>query len=213
MLKNRRLGTLQIPAFSPMSPQANRPGRDPGKGHTRVHLAASTSASRNSHRKEGLTLPTFTAEASREPGRPRTGSAGAGPPDSRPFLRRPRLPTESEEVWRYSPINELSLDDFVAPRSTHPLTATPPGTAAGPRAARVGPATALGPYGRQRPSCTEDVPLTGTWTPHRWADAGGAAFWFGPADEVGHVRRPASDRSQNGGDRRWCGFKTSLQWP
>lgn len=60
--------------------------------------------------ERGLTLSTFSAEA----------SAGLGGPD---WLRQRRaagfeafsstpLPSESEEVWRYSPIDELSLDDF-----------------------------------------------------------------------------------------------------
>ena len=63
--------------------------------------------------ERGLTLHTFNAEAS-------AGLAGPG------WLRQRRaagheafvstpLPTESEEVWRYSPIDHLALDEF-APR-------------------------------------------------------------------------------------------------
>jgi Fe-S cluster assembly protein SufD len=65
--------------------------------------------------KEDLTLHTFTAEAS---------AALAGPD----WLRQRRaagfdafgscaLPTESEEVWRYTPIDRLVLDDFAPPGS------------------------------------------------------------------------------------------------
>jgi Fe-S cluster assembly protein SufD len=62
-----------------------------------------------------VTLHTFTAEA----------SAGLAGPD---WLRTRRaagydafascaLPSESEEVWRYTPIDKLVLDDFAPPRS------------------------------------------------------------------------------------------------
>ena len=63
--------------------------------------------------KEDVTLHTFTAEA----------SAGLAGPD---WLRARRaagyeafasspLPSESEEVWRYTPIDDLDLDDFAPP--------------------------------------------------------------------------------------------------
>jgi Fe-S cluster assembly protein SufD len=64
----------------------------------------------HSHPKEDLTLHTFSAEA----------SAGLTGPD---WLRRRRaagheafsassLPSESEEVWRYTPIDHLDLEEF-----------------------------------------------------------------------------------------------------
>ncbi len=71
--------------------------------------------------KESVTLHTFTAEA----------SAGLTGPD---WLRGRRaagyeafascrLPSESEEVWRYSPINALALDDFGPPTNDGPAPA------------------------------------------------------------------------------------------
>jgi Fe-S cluster assembly protein SufD len=71
--------------------------------------------------KENVTPHTFTAEA----------SAGLTGPD---WLRGRRaaayqafascpLPSESEEVWRYSPINALSLDDFAPPTDDGPAPA------------------------------------------------------------------------------------------
>ncbi len=72
-------------------------------GATRVHGP-------HSHSERGSTLHTFSAEAS-------AGLAGPG------WLRERRaagyeafastpLPSESEEVWRYSPIDRLALDEF-----------------------------------------------------------------------------------------------------
>ena len=66
--------------------------------------------------KEDVTLHTFTAEI----------SAGLAGPD---WLRARRsagyealascaLPSESEEVWRYTPIDRLVLDDFAPPGTT-----------------------------------------------------------------------------------------------
>ena len=66
--------------------------------------------------KEDVTLHTFTAEA----------SAALHGPD---WLRQRRaagyealasceLPSESEEVWRYTPIDSLVLDDFAPPATT-----------------------------------------------------------------------------------------------
>jgi Fe-S cluster assembly protein SufD len=73
-----------------------------------------------SHLKEGSPLPTFTPEASAAlPGptwlRDRRAAAYAA------FASTP-LPSESEEVWRYTPIDELVLDHFtpVAPDGTAP---------------------------------------------------------------------------------------------
>ena len=62
--------------------------------------------------KEDVTLHTFTAEASvglPGPVAPRRRAAGHDAVASCP------LPSESEEVWRYTPINNLVLDDFAAP--------------------------------------------------------------------------------------------------
>jgi hypothetical protein len=71
--------------------------------------------------KEDVTLHTFTAEA----------SAGLDGPE---WLRARRtagyeaaaassLPSESEEVWRYTPINTLVLDDFAPPVHDAPAPA------------------------------------------------------------------------------------------
>ena len=71
--------------------------------------------------KEDVTLHTFTAEA----------SAGLAGPE---WLRQRRaagyeavascsLPSESEEVWRYTPINTLVLDDFAPPAHDGPAPA------------------------------------------------------------------------------------------
>ncbi len=71
--------------------------------------------------KEDVTLHTFTAEA----------SAGLAGPD---WLRERRssgyealasstLPSESEEVWRYTPIDRLVLDDFAPPANGAPAPA------------------------------------------------------------------------------------------
>ncbi len=71
--------------------------------------------------KEDVTPHTFTAEA----------SAGLTGPD---WLRGRRaaayeafascpMPSESEEVWRYSPINALALDDFAPPTNDGPAPA------------------------------------------------------------------------------------------
>jgi Fe-S cluster assembly protein SufD len=71
--------------------------------------------------KEIVTLHTFTAEAS-------AGLPGAD------WLRGRRatayealascpLPSESEEVWRYTPINDLVLDDFAPPTNDGPAPA------------------------------------------------------------------------------------------
>jgi Fe-S cluster assembly protein SufD len=73
------------------------------------------------HPKEDITLHTFTAEA----------SAALDGPD---WLRRRRaagyealtsceLPSESEEVWRYTPIDRLDLDAFAPPTHDGPVPA------------------------------------------------------------------------------------------
>jgi len=71
--------------------------------------------------KEDVTLHTFTAEAS---------AALDGPEwlrDRRAAgyeaLTSCQLPSESEEVWRYTPINSLHLDDFAPPTHDGPAPA------------------------------------------------------------------------------------------
>jgi Fe-S cluster assembly protein SufD len=121
-----------------------------------------------------LTLSTFSAEA----------SASLGGPD---WLRRRRatgyeafsstpLPSESEEVWRYSPIDELSLDDF--------SPAPDPAGAASPEASALFESLRTG-LGRTAASV---LVLGGRAVPATWAGADGngeaASFDFGPADTV-----------------------------
>lgn len=124
-----------------------------------------------------MTLSTFSAEA----------SASLGGPD---WLRRRRatgfeafsstpMPSESEEVWRYSPIDELSLDDFSP--EVDPQSATDGGssdavdlfeslrTALGRTAASV-----LVQGGRA---------VSATWAGAN-GDGDSEAFEFGPADRV-----------------------------
>jgi Fe-S cluster assembly protein SufD len=124
-----------------------------------------------------LTLSTFSAEA----------SASLGGPD---WLRRRRatgyeafsstpLPSENEEVWRYSPIDELSLEDFspaVGPEA--------PADAGSPEATALFESLRAG-LGHTAASvlvqCGRAVPAT-------WSGADGSAdseaFDFGVADNV-----------------------------
>ena len=63
-----------------------------------------------SHLKEGSPLPTFTPEASDAlPGPAWLRDRRVGAYEA--FASTP-LPSESEEVWRYTPIDQLMLDDF-----------------------------------------------------------------------------------------------------
>jgi Fe-S cluster assembly protein SufD len=121
--------------------------------------------------KEDVTLHTFTAEAS---------ASLAGPP----WLRARRaagydavascsLPSESEEVWRYTPINTLVLDDFAPPAQDGPAPAGDQllaalGTALGPLAGSV-----LVHNGR-----------ASAFTSPEPGRAGAAEFAFGQADDV-----------------------------
>ena len=43
------------------------------------------------------------------------------------------LPTSEEEVWRYSPIDDLELDDFALPAVDGPAAAAPEGALAAAR--------------------------------------------------------------------------------
>jgi Fe-S cluster assembly protein SufD len=119
--------------------------------------------------KEDVTLHTFTAEA----------SAGLAGPD---WLRERRtsgyealasstLPSESEEVWRYTPIDRLVLDDFAPPANDAPAPAGDQLLAA--------LTTALGPVAG---SVLVHNGRAGTFTP----GPGGAStgFAFGRAEDV-----------------------------
>jgi Fe-S cluster assembly protein SufD len=124
-----------------------------------------------------LTLSTFSAEA----------SASLGGPD---WLRRRRaagfeafsstpLPSETEEVWRYSPIDELALGDF-APR----VDAEPAAGTGSPEAAELFETvrTALGR------TAASVLVQSGRAVPATWSSATGdgdsATFAFGPADKI-----------------------------
>jgi Fe-S cluster assembly protein SufD len=125
-----------------------------------------------------LTLSTFSAEA----------SASLGGPD---WLRQRRatgfeafsstpLPSEKEEVWRYSPIDELSLEDF-SPAKPEATTG-----AVAPEATQL--------YESLRAdlghTAASVLVLDGRPVPATWARANGngdsdaATFDFGPADAV-----------------------------
>jgi Fe-S cluster assembly protein SufD len=118
-----------------------------------------------------LTLHTFTAEAS---------ASLAGPA----WLRERRaagyeavascsLPSESEEVWRYTPINALVLDDFAPPAHDGPAPAGDQLLAA--------LTTALGPVAG---SVLVHNGSASAFTTPGPAGAGEAAFVFGRADDV-----------------------------
>jgi Fe-S cluster assembly protein SufD len=123
-----------------------------------------------------LTLSTFSAEA----------SASLGGPD---WLRQRRatgfeafsstpLPSESEEVWRYSPIDELSLEDFSPGIDAEPATGVAP---AGAMALLESLRAALG----HTAACV--LVLDGHAVPGTWsgADNGDSeAFAFGSAETV-----------------------------
>ncbi|HWD53773.1 MAG TPA: SufD family Fe-S cluster assembly protein [Acidimicrobiales bacterium] len=127
-----------------------------------------------------MILPTFSAEASASLGGPgwlrQRRAAGFEAFSSTP------LPSESEEVWRYSPIDELSLGDF-APDVNGSAGGSPGATTAGKELlesvrAALGnvAASVLVHAGR---------PVAGTWTgTGANGNGGGATFSFGPADEV-----------------------------
>ena len=120
-----------------------------------------------SHLKEGSPLPTFTPEAS---------AALPGPAwlrDRRAvgyeaFASTP-LPSESEEVWRYTPIDNLVLDDF---------TPAPPDGVAPERALEL-----LAVLTAELGSTAGSV-LVHNGHPGEWMPSGAAAFAFGAAGSV-----------------------------
>jgi Fe-S cluster assembly protein SufD len=121
--------------------------------------------------KEDVTLHTFTPES----------SAGLTGPE---WLRERRaagyeavasgpLPSESEEVWRYSPINTLVLDDFGPPDEQGPAPAGDQLLAA--------LTTALGPLAG---SVLVHNGRASTFNTPAAPGPGAAAFAFGRADDV-----------------------------
>ena len=115
-----------------------------------------------------MTLHTFTAEA----------SAGLAGPD---WLRERRaaayeavasspLPSESEEVWRYTPINNLVLDDFAPPAHD--------GTAPAGDQLLAALTTALGPL------AGSVLVHNGRASAFTLAGSGAAGLAFGAADDV-----------------------------
>jgi Fe-S cluster assembly protein SufD len=151
-------------------------------GATRVHGPPS-------HPKEDLTLFTFSAEAS---------AVLAGPD----WLRERRaagyeafaatpLPSEGEEVWRYSPIDDLSLDEFTPGPPDAP--APTPGSAADELL------TAL----RAALGATAGSVLVHDGRAGRFTTNGGivpaAVFAFGSADRVPAARHLLGS-VQRGGD-------------
>ncbi len=124
-----------------------------------------------------MTLSTFNAEASASLGGPDwlRGRRAAG---FEAFSSTP-LPSESEEVWRYSPIDELSLEDFSPDVDS--------GFAAG-----AGSPEAIELFGSLRTALGRTAASVlvqgGRAVPTTWSrangDAGSAAFEFGPAGEV-----------------------------
>jgi Fe-S cluster assembly protein SufD len=132
--------------------------------------------------KEDVTLHTFTAEAS---------AALAGPD----WLRARRaagyevfascaLPSESEEVWRYTPINHLSLEDFAPPAHD--------GAAAAGDQLLAALTTALG-------SVSGSVLVHNGRASVFSKGTGGPGLAFGPADEV-PGSRDMFGSVQEGGD-------------
>jgi Fe-S cluster assembly protein SufD len=123
-----------------------------------------------------LTLSTFNAEA----------SASLGGPD---WLRQRRaagfeafsstpLPSESEEVWRYSPIDELSLEEF------SPGLQPEPAVGAGSPEARELFESLRTTLGRTAASVLvqDGCSVPGTW--HVAGNGDSEQFEFGPADKV-----------------------------
>ena len=151
------------------------------------------------NRGRGPTLHTFTAEA----------SAALPGPD---WLRRRRaagfeafasmpLPSESEEVWRYSPIDDLDLEDFT------------PAPADRPGARRASPSW---PSWRAALGSVAGSVLVHNGTPVPPAATAGAAarvegIAFGPATEVASAADPA--RFGAAGGRRAGAPQRRLQRP
>ena len=111
-------------------------------GTTRVHGP-------HSHSERGSTLHTFSAEASASlagPGWLRERRAAG----YEAFASSP-LPSESEEVWRYSPIDRLALDDFGPELGD--------GLAPAGEELQAAVEAALGPRWRAASSCTTGAPV------------------------------------------------------
>jgi Fe-S cluster assembly protein SufD len=126
--------------------------------------------------KEVCPLSTFSAEA----------SASLRGPD---WLRRRRadgfeafsstpLPSEKEEVWRYSPIDELSLDDFAPEIEVGGSANEGPSAPAAASELLASVRTALG-HTAASVLVHAGRPVDGTW-----AGAGEPTFDFGPAETV-----------------------------
>ncbi len=142
--------------------------------------------------ERGLTLHTFSAEAS-------AGLAGPGWLRERratghdAFLSTP-LPSQSEEVWRYSPIDALALDEF-APRL--PEESGPEST---PVAEELRTAVEAA-LGTAAGSVLVLNGRAGTFTVA--AAPNGAGFAFGRADDVPESRHLLGS-VQHGGDALVC---------
>jgi len=137
-----------------------------------------------------LTLHTFSAEAS-------AGLAGPGWLRERraagheAFVSTP-LPAESEEVWRYSPIDHLALDEFAPPQ----LAGS--GTAAGSAPAAEELRSAVeAPLGTAAGSVLVHNGRAGTFAVA--ATGGAPGFTFGGADDVPESRHMLGS-VQTGGD-------------
>ncbi len=124
----------------------------------------------HSHPKKELTLHTFSAEA----------SAGLAGPD---WLRQRRdashqafaaasLPSEAEEVWRYTPIDHLALEEFTAVVGDAPATV--------PQEARDLLASLSAEIGSPAASVLVHNGRTDTIS----VSDSGAAFGFGSAEDV-----------------------------
>ena len=119
------------------------------------------------HPKE-VQLRTFTADGSAELGGPQwlrdRRAAGMG------ALASSSMPTESEEVWRYTPIDDLDLDEFA------PVTAAPGAPPEAALALSDALASVLGPLSGR-------VLVTNGY-PHSFDVAGGSSVAFGGSDDV-----------------------------
>jgi Fe-S cluster assembly protein SufD len=100
------------------------------------------------------------------------------------------LPSESDEVWRYSPIDELALDDFVPPPPDAPANGAPIRGVELLAAVR----SALGPTSGSVLVHGGRLALSTLTT----ADAGGGVFAFGRAEDVAGSRDMLGSVQQGG---------------